>query len=321
MDIQKKHPRVYTKEVREPLRGPETFFSKMFTKGKSKKTIQELLEFGIINIDKPSGPTSFDISDFVRKKLGLRKTSHFGTLDPKVTGVLPIALNRACKLTGYFLGEDKEYVGVMRIHKEIELEKIKKKINEKFLGEIIQMPPVKSRVKRQLRPRTIYKFELLERDGKNILFRAEVQGGTYIRKLLDDLGKELGVGAHMLELRRERAGIFKENDKNYPCVNLYDFEKAVEEYKNGNEELLKKIIIPGEIISELHSVVEIKKDNLKQIFTGKPIHETDLKIKSSKKQGEIISVFCGERFIGMYKVVNEGNILAKALFVMQPIKE
>ena len=75
---------------------------------KKSKSTEELLEFGIINIDKPSGPTSFSVSDFVRKKLGLRKTSHFGTLDPKVTGVLPVALNRACKLTGFFLGEDKE---------------------------------------------------------------------------------------------------------------------------------------------------------------------------------------------------------------------
>ena len=116
---------------------------------KQKKSIQELLEFGIINIDKPSGPTSFDISDFVRKTLGLRKTSHFGTLDPKVTGVLPIALNRACKLTGFFLGEDKEYVGIMRIHKDASLKEIQKVINEKFIGKIIQLPPVKSRVKRQ----------------------------------------------------------------------------------------------------------------------------------------------------------------------------
>ena len=99
---------------------------------KSQKTIQELLEFGIINIDKSSGPTSFNISDFVKKKLNLRKTSHFGTLDPKVTGVLPVALNRACKLSGYFLGENKEYIGIMRFHEEVSLEKIKEKIKEKF---------------------------------------------------------------------------------------------------------------------------------------------------------------------------------------------
>src|SRR3990170_6859226 len=112
---------------------------------KEKKSIKDLLEFGIINIDKPSGPTSFDISDFVRKKLGLRKTSHFGTLDPMVTGVLPIALNRACKLTGFFLGEDKEYVGIMRIHEDISIDDVKKAIEKKFLGKIKQTPPKKSR--------------------------------------------------------------------------------------------------------------------------------------------------------------------------------
>jgi len=125
---------------------------------KSQKTIQELLEFGIINIDKSSGPTSFNISDFVKKKLNLRKTSHFGTLDPKVTGVLPVALNRACKLTGFFLGENKEYIGIMRLHEDVELEKIKKIIKEKFTGKIKQTPPVKSRVKRVEREREIQKF-------------------------------------------------------------------------------------------------------------------------------------------------------------------
>ena len=224
---------------------------------KQQKTISELLEFGIINIDKPTNPTSFDVSDFVRKKLNIRKTSHFGTLDPKVTGVLPIALNRACKLTGFFLGEDKEYIGVMRIHEEISIDEVKKIIDRKFLGKIKQTPPKKSRVKRQEREREIKNFEILEKDGKNFVFRAEVQGGTYIRKLIDDLGKELGIGAHMLELRRIRAGIFSEDGiffagkkhKENESVNLYDFEKAVEEYKKGNEKLLREMIIPAEIIA------------------------------------------------------------------------
>ena len=178
---------------------------------KEKKSIKELLEFGIINIDKPSGPTSFDISDLVRKMLGSRKTSHFGTLDPKVTGVLPIALNRACKLTGFFLGEDKEYVGIMRIHEPVSSEDLNKTLKE-FTGKIMQKPPVKSRVARVTREREIKNFQILEKDGQDILFKAEVQGGTYIRKLIHDFGEKLGVGAHMLELRRIRAGIFKEND-------------------------------------------------------------------------------------------------------------
>lgn len=285
---------------------------------KQKKSVQELLEFGIINIDKCSGPTSFSVSEFVKKKLNLRKTSHFGTLDPKVTGVLPVALNRACKLTGFFLGEDKEYIGIMRLHEEVPLKKIQEIIDNKFLGKIIQMPPVKSRVKRQLRERAIHKFELLEQSegGKDILFKVSCQGGTYIRKLIDDLGKELGIGAHMLELRRIRAGIFKEDS----IVSLYDFEKAVKEYKNGDEKALREMIFPGEIISELHPVVQINSHDLKKIFAGKPIHKEDLTKKEDFEKDSLICVFCEDQFVGVYKVTNSKSEFALAEFVLQPIK-
>ncbi|MGA2130261.1 MAG: RNA-guided pseudouridylation complex pseudouridine synthase subunit Cbf5 [Candidatus Pacearchaeota archaeon] len=277
---------------------------------KEKKTTKELLEFGIINVDKPSGPTSFDVSEFVMKALGLRKTSHFGTLDPKVTGVLPVALNRACKLTGFFLGEDKEYVGIMRIHKDISLEELKKAIKEKFLGKITQLPPVKSRVARVFREREIKKFEILEKDGQNYLFHVECQGGTYIRKLVDDLGKELGVGAHMLELRRMRAGIFKE-EKSYT---LYEIEEAAKDEKK-----LREMIIPGEIVSELYPVVQIKKDEMEKILRGQPIYQENLTEKSNFNKGTKISVFCGDKFIGVYVITLEGRVFAKPEFVLQPI--
>lgn len=277
--------------------------------------IKELLEFGIINLDKCSGPTSFSVSDFVKKILGLRKTSHFGTLDPKVTGVLPIALNRACKLTGYFIGHEKEYVGVMRIHEDVSLDKIREVINKKFIGRILQTPPVRSRVKRQEREREVSNFELLEKNGSDILFKVECEGGTYIRKLIDDLGHELGIGAHMLELRRTRAGIFNEEDENF--VNLYDLERAVKD-----EKLLKKIIIPaGEAVKKVFGVAQIKKDNLKHILTGKPISKKDLVDDKGWKVDEIIGVFCGERFIGMYKIFRGKEIFAKPEFVMQEIRD
>jgi len=291
---------------------------------KQGKSIKELLEFGIINIDKPSGPTSFDVSDFVRKKLQLRKTSHFGTLDPQVTGVLPIALNRGCKLTGFFLGEDKEYVGLMRIHEEISIKDLQKMINDKFLGKIKQLPPVKSRVARVLREREIKSFEILEQDEdkKGFLFKTEVQGGTYIRKLIHDLGGELKMGAHMLELRRVRAGIFKEYGENgYPSVNLYDFESAVDEFDNGNEGPLREIIIPGEIVSELYPVVQVKGEFTDRILRGSPIYYEYLKDAKDKNQ-ESESKFCAfdeERFLGVFKVISEEKILARPEFVFQPV--
>lgn len=288
------------------------------SKIKDRKTIQELLEFGIINIDKPSGPTSFSTSEFVCKKLGLKKTSHFGTLDPKVTGVLPVALNRACKLTGFFLGEDKEYVGIMRIHEDRKMKEIQEIINKKFLGTITQKPPVKSRVKRVFREREIEKFELLEQKEKDILFRVVCQGGTYIRKLIDDLGKEIN-GAHMLELRRTRAGIFEEHNKEYPSVNLYDFEKAVDEFKEGKEEALRKIVIPAEIVCEVYPSVFATRDSMKNLFNGSPLHTDQLAKRKQAEDFEVgdkISVFSRDDFIGMYEVVKDKNMFAKPLFVL-----
>ena len=282
---------------------------------KKNKTIAELLEFGIINIDKPSGPTSFDVSEFVMKTLGLRKTSHFGTLDPKVTGVLPIALNRACKLTGFFLGEDKEYVGIMRIHEDISIEELNKAIKEKFIGKIKQLPPVKSRVARVIREREIKSFEILEEDDGNYLFKTEVQGGTYIRKLIHDLGESLGVGAHMLELRRIRAGIFKE-EKSYTT---YALEEAAKDEKK-----LREMIIPGEIISELFPVVQIQEESAERILRGQPIYEKNLMPRTLADTkfniGDRVCAFSGDKFIGIFIIVLQDKIFAKPEFVLQPIK-
>ncbi len=272
-----------------------------------------LLEFGIINIDKPSGPTSFQVSEKVKILLGVRKTSHFGTLDPKVTGVLPVALNRACKLTGFFIGHDKVYVGVMRFHEEIDIEKVRQKIREKFTGRIRQTPPVRSRVKRQEREREVKEFEVLEQDEnkKDFLFRAVVQGGTYIRKLIDDLGKELKVGAHMLELRRTRAGIFEEKDS----VTLYELEKAIEEKK------LDKIILSGEkAVKEIFPVVEIKENFVEKILHGQPIYIKNLKKKENFEAGTEVAVFFKERFVGIFKIINGGKIFAKGEFTFQRVK-
>ncbi len=276
---------------------------------------KNLLEFGIINIDKPSGPTSFQVSEKVKNLLGLRKTSHFGTLDPKVTGVLPVALNRACKLTGFFLGEDKEYLGIMRLHEEVSKEKIEKAIKENFTGVITQKPPVKSRVKRVERQREVKVFEILEQDEKDFLFRAVVEGGTYIRKLIDDLGKNLGVGAHMLELRRSRAGIFSEDDKDHPAVTLYELEKAIEEDK------LEKIIIPAqEAIKKIYPIAEIKKEFVEKVLHGSPIKKDFLKeIPEKTGVGNRIGVFCEDNFIGVFKIIDEGDNFAKSEFTLQPI--
>lgn len=277
---------------------------------KEKKSISELLKFSIINLDKPSGPTSFSVSQFVKNSLGLTKTAHFGTLDPQVSGVLPIALNRARRLNDYFMHKDKTYVGIMRLHSDISDEILKDAIKD-FIGKITQLPPVRSRVKRAIREREIKSFEILERDNKDILFMTQVQAGTYIRKLCDDIGKKIG-GAHMLELRRTKAGIFDESNS----INLYDFEKAVEEYQEGNDKELRKILIPAEIISTILPVVQIKKEFIKKCMEGSPIFGNFLvNSEFAVKKEEKIAVFSDTKFIGCYTAVNNKNLFALPEFV------
>jgi H/ACA ribonucleoprotein complex subunit 4 len=275
---------------------------------KRRKSTEELLRFSIINIDKSSGPTSFQVSQFVKDSLKINKTSHFGTLDPMVSGVLPVALGRACRLNDYFMHRDKEYTGIMRLHEEVEDKKLNEEI-KKFIGKITQLPPVRSRVKRAERIREVKRFEILEKNGKDILFVADVQAGTYIRKLIHDLGEKIG-GAHMLELRRTRAGIFEENSS----VNLYDFEKAVKEYRNGDDSLLREILIPAEIVSQALPCISIKEEAVKKCLTGSPLFSYFI-IEGDHKDKDKIAVFFKEKFIGCYKVVNEGEVVAVPEFV------
>lgn len=265
------------------------------------KDTKQLLNFSLININKPAGPTSFQVSQFVKDALKLKKTSHMGTLDPQVTGVLPITLGRACKLSNYFMHKDKTYVGIMRLHSEVPLEKLKQSIKP-FLGKIIQLPPVRSSVKRAPREREVKSFEILEKDGKNILFKTKVQAGTYIRKLIHDLGEKIG-GAHMLELRRTQAGIFDEST----AITLYEFEKLVKENK------LSTVLVPAqEALKKVLPIIQIKDTNLEKLLTGKPLHKSDI---TSVPKEETFAAFVKDRFIGTYHKVDDEEIVAKPEFV------
>lgn len=275
--------------------------------------MKELLNFSLINLDKPQGPTSYSISDYVRKSLVLSKTSHMGTLDPKVTGVLPITLGRACKLAAYFIKHDKTYVGILHTHKNQEIKNLQKIINEKFLGKINQTPPHRSSVKRAERQREVYFWNLIEtsEEGRDFLFECKVEGGTYIRKLCSDLGELIG-GAHMGELRRTKAGIFSE-EKIY---NLYELDEAVKEYKAGDKTKLEKMIIPAkEAIKEVLNIVEVRKECIKNLHTGKPLFKEDVIISPKLKENQSFAVFFRNEFVGVYNYVGKGNTFGKAEFV------
>lgn len=211
------------------------------TNSKFKVDTKDLVNYGIINLDKPKGPTSHQTADFVKKVLNIDKAGHSGTLDPHVTGVLPIALGRATRIVEYLLKAGKEYVALMHLHKEVKEKEIKDMF-KKYTGKIKQLPPVKSSVKRQIRTRTIYYLEILEIEGKDVLFKVGCQAGTYIRKLIHDIGQSLKTGAHMAQLRRTKVASFDEST----LFTLQDLTDAFYYYKQGNEKFIRKIIQPIE---------------------------------------------------------------------------
>lgn len=278
------------------------------------KDVKELIQFGIININKPAGPTSYSVSEFVKRELGLSKTSHMGTLDPKVTGVLPITLGRACRLAGYFISHDKDYVGILHTHSVQDIEKLQRIIDENFLGEIRQVPPHRSAVKRAERTRKVHRFELLETgdDGRDFLFFCSVQGGTYIRKICSDLGEMIG-GAHMGELRRVRAGVFNESK----IYSLNEFEEAVRLWKKGDDKKLREMIIPAQdSIKKVLKSVEIEKGALRALHNGKPLFLKDVVSKvEGIEEGEHFAVFCEGDFVGVYRRTNEKEIFGRVEFV------
>jgi len=242
------------------------------------RSISELINNGFLLLDKPQGPTSHDVVAQVKKILGIKKACHIGTLDPHVSGVLPILLGEARKMMPAFQKLNKEYVGVMHLHKDVDTEELKKVIS-KFRGNIIQVPPVKSAVARKERERKIFNFEILDRKEKDVCFFVKCESGTYIRKLIDDIGKEIG-GAHLKELRRIAVGDFREEH----CHTLEEIES-----KKDTEEI-REIIFPIEYSIKTKKVW-IKDSAIYNICNGAPLITIGIsRLDDGIKKGDIVSI-------------------------------
>jgi H/ACA ribonucleoprotein complex subunit 4 len=210
------------------------------------------LRLGVVNLDKPAGPTSHQVVAWLKTALRVEKAGHGGTLDPAVTGVLPVAILDATRVVGTLLEAPKEYVCVLDVHRDTSPERIRA-VLEEFTGPIYQVPPLKSAVKRELRVRTIYKMDVLEVTQRQALFRVACEAGTYIRKLCHDVGTVLGPGGSMKELRRTATGPFPESTS----VTLQEARDAWEHWKEtGEEEWLREVVRPvEELVAHLPRVV------------------------------------------------------------------
>lgn len=263
----------------------------------SDRSVGELLKGGVIILDKPSGPTSHQATAWVRDALKADKVGHGGTLDPYVSGVLPVTLGKATRLTDIVLSSDKEYICLMRLRGDRPEKKIRE-VMSKFCGKIYQLPPVRSSIKRQLRIRTVKELEILEIKGRDVLFRMSCDAGTYARTLCVDIGDLLGCGANMVELRRSRSGKMTEAR----AATLHDIKDAYVFWQQyGREDWLRSLIMPMEVLVEPLPKIVVKATAVDAICHGADlnisgIHMLDDEIRKNAlvammtARGELIAI-------------------------------
>lgn len=182
-----------------------------------------------------------------------------------MTGVLPIALEESRKIVQALLSSGKEYVCVMKLHREAKEKQVRNVLKE-FEDTIYQRPPLRAAVKRRLRMRRIYYIDFIEMDGRNVLFKVGCEAGTYIRKLCFDIGEVLGCAAHMQELRRIRAGPFVENGD---MVTLHDVAYWFMEWQEKKDErILRKFIQPMEKVLVLVPKIYVRDSAVDAVCHG-----------------------------------------------------
>ncbi|MHB8482100.1 MAG: tRNA pseudouridine(55) synthase TruB [Nitrospiria bacterium] len=250
---------------------------------------------GVLNIDKPAGWTSHDVVARLRKILKIKKIGHAGTLDPDATGVLVVCVGKATKIVEYLVGTDKEYEAVMRLGETTNTQDASGNVLEKaswghlteedlfecfkeFTGEISQTPSSYSAIKvggvpsyklarrgeevdipeRKVK---IYKIEFIKKAGPDVFIKVHCSKGTYIRTLCHDMGRHMGVGAHLFALRRTRSGIFMVGD----ALSLDDLIHFVETGRLDME-----IYGMDEVMSGFPAIV-LDEDGEKKIVHGNPV--------------------------------------------------
>lgn len=234
-----------------------------------KRDLKSYISSGVINLDKPSNPSSHEVVAWMKRILRAEKTGHSGTLDPKVTGCLIVCIDRATRLVKSQQGAGKEYVCVIRLHDKIPGGEAQfARALETLTGALFQRPPLISAVKRQLRIRTIHESKLYEFDNDRHLgvFWVSCEAGTYIRTLCVHLGLLLGVGAHMQELRRVRSGAMSEEKGMVTLHDVLDAQWVMD--NNRDESYLRRVIKPLESLLTTYKRVVVKDSAVNAVCYG-----------------------------------------------------
>lgn len=280
---------------------------------------------GILNILKPKNMTSHDVVNILRKKTGIKKIGHTGTLDPMATGVLPICIGKATRVSEYLLNLDKEYIADLTLGSRtdtldsegqvietsntiVEKEKILE-VFKNYVGTIKQTPPMYSALKfkgkklyelaregktieRPKREIKIYSIDILNIvDNKEISFRVKCSRGTYIRSLCDDIGFDLETFGHMSYLMRTQAGSFDiENSYSLDYINKLSLDE------------INNILIPMDHSLDHLDSLKVSDEDYDRLINGVKI-KIDYAIDF--KEDKLYKIYCKGIFIGIGKIIKK----------------
>lgn len=284
---------------------------------------------GVLVVDKPIGLTSHDVVQIIRRGTGIRRAGHTGTLDPRASGVLVILVGPAVRLSEYVSASDKRYQATIRlgsstdtydadgtvISPEVASDNISEdqfhEILQQFVGEIEQVPPPYSAVKVkgkkayemarkgepvELEPRKInvYSLEVLEWAMPEVVIDVYCSSGTYVRSLANDLGDELGTGAHLIGLRRTKSGRFTLRDA-VPLRRLQEAFDAGEWYRY--------LIPAAEALSDW-PLVELDADEVELVRHGHRIPAeagSDGWARGVSQQGDLVALLEADEEVGEWQ--------------------
>jgi tRNA pseudouridine55 synthase len=295
---------------------------------------------GIIVLDKPAGMSSNGALQHVKRIYDANKAGHTGNLDVPATGLLPICLGEATKVSAYLLDSNKKYrarckLGVMTTTGDAagevlttetvpEISKLEfEQLIKKFIGEIEQVPPMHSALKhngkrlyelaykgieveRKSRKITIYSIELLDLTDDEFEIEVSCTKGTYIRTLAEDIGKELGCGAHILILRRLGAGPFTESQMVTPA--------KLQEIAEQGMEQLDNLLLPMDIALTDFPEVRLSEDVAYYLCQGQAVTVSGL-----PKSGRLRIYNKSDQFLGLGEVADDGRLAPKRLINIEEI--
>ena len=297
---------------------------------------------GIILLDKAKGESSNYALQRIKRLFHAKKAGHTGSLDPLATGVLPLCLGEATKISQFLLDSDKRYLAKVKLGERTDsgdsegvVIDVQRRIDvdydalvqtlTKFEGEIKQLPPMYSAlkhhgvplyklarkgisIKRKVRAVTIHKIGLMNFDNNIAEIDVTCSKGTYIRTLADDLGQELGCGAHVIELRRLQAGVFSIDQ----CRGSNELEQIKESFGLSG---LDKVIVPMERAVEKLPEVVLASETARDIRNGQAVSFHEL-----PKSG-LVRLYEKENFIGIGIVNAEGEVAPKRLVAAKSLQE